>query len=515
MGQGLASFAAGFGGGYLGAQRQAKLDEERQQDRSMRQQEFDARMGEVAQAKNLRISLADAAAPRTTQEGSVVGGEGNREFYSDPSKVTPQMLEDRRIESEMRNEVPGAKPISLSDVKPGYGVSAGSRGQITTEKPNLAELNTPEARRARQVEAYDAAGKPAEAITLSNAVMDNKQKVQAQADNAMQRKIHSFNTPEEMTNFITEYPHDNMGGKLKASVVRSPDGKMWSVVGETADGEKINLPGEYTNDGAGLEKARIALAGRFGDPQKRVEFYKWDQELNRKLQVDANAARHQKIMEDAAVTTAGAAKTRAEGAGNAPPPGYRKTLDGNLEPIPGGPATTVKPVAEKPLNDTQSKALLFGSRMREADKILGRLSTEGTTTSVPGSRGMLGGVINAGSPGNSQMLDQAKRDFTNAVLRRESGAVIADSEFANADRQYFPQIGDSAKTVEQKANNRRLALDGILLEVPEAHRNTLQPRNADNAPLAMPKTITDMKPGSIYQTGRGPAKWNGTAFEVQ
>lgn len=132
---------------------------------------------------------------------------------------------------------------------------------------------------------------------------------------------------------------------------------------------------------------------------------------------------------------------------------------------------------EKPLNDTQSKALLFGSRMREADKVLEALARDGTTTSVPGSRAGygVGSVVTALSSAPKQQIDQAKRDFVNAVLRRESGAVIADSEFDNADKQYFPQIGDSKEVIAQKARNRKLAIDGILQEVPENRRNSLQP----------------------------------------
>lgn len=38
-----------------------------------------------------------------------------------------------------------------------------------------------------------------------------------------------------------------------------------------------------------------------------------------------------------------------------------------------------------------------------------------------------------------QKFEQAKRNFVNSVLRNESGAVIAESEFKNADKQYFPQ----------------------------------------------------------------------------
>jgi hypothetical protein len=55
-----------------------------------------------------------------------------------------------------------------------------------------------------------------------------------------------------------------------------------------------------------------------------------------------------------------------------------------------------------------------------------------------------------------QAMDQSKRNFINAVLRRESGAVITDPEFANANQQYFVQPGDGKKVIEQKRQNRNL-----------------------------------------------------------
>lgn len=148
---------------------------------------------------------------------------------------------------------------------------------------------------------------------------------------------------------------------------------------------------------------------------------------------------------------------------------------GNIRPVQGyGP----KAGTEKPLNDTQSKALLFGSRMREAGKVLDALAKDGTSASVPGSRAGygIGSTITALSSSKQQQLDQAKRDFVNAVLRRESGAVIADSEFENADKQYFPQIGDSKEVIAQKKRNRELATNGILQEVPANRRDGLQPQ---------------------------------------
>jgi hypothetical protein len=128
--------------------------------------------------------------------------------------------------------------------------------------------------------------------------------------------------------------------------------------------------------------------------------------------------------------------------------------------------------ADKALNDSQSKSALFGTRMLNAHNILRDLEMDGTTTSVPGSRTAfgVGSTINIALPANQQKLDQAKRDFLNAVLRRESGAVISDAEFANGDKQYFPQIGDAPQVIEQKSRARELATKGVLIEVPEAKR---------------------------------------------
>jgi hypothetical protein len=54
-----------------------------------------------------------------------------------------------------------------------------------------------------------------------------------------------------------------------------------------------------------------------------------------------------------------------------------------------------------------------------------------------------------------KQIEQAQRDFVNAVLREESGAAISESEFENAIKQYFPQPGDTAEVVKQKQINRQ------------------------------------------------------------
>jgi len=140
------------------------------------------------------------------------------------------------------------------------------------------------------------------------------------------------------------------------------------------------------------------------------------------------------------------------------------------------------------LNDVQSKALLFGSRMQAAEKVLGDMALQGTVRPsvmknvverIPLVGGAAGAAANNMSSPQQQKVEQAQRDFINAVLRRESGAAIAESEFENARKQYFPAVGDSQAVIQQKSQNRQLATKGILAEVPAKQRNSLEPGAAD------------------------------------
>lgn len=152
------------------------------------------------------------------------------------------------------------------------------------------------------------------------------------------------------------------------------------------------------------------------------------------------------------------------------PAGYRQKADGTLEFIPGGPAD---PNAAKKAAPTefQGKAAMFGARAQEADRIItelgGKFSPAGINVKqAMGQTPLIGGALEAG--GNlvlsdaSQKAEQAQRDFVNAVLRLESGAAIANTEFDNAKKQYFPQPGDAPAVIQQKAQNRKLAIQGLM-----------------------------------------------------
>jgi hypothetical protein len=153
---------------------------------------------------------------------------------------------------------------------------------------------------------------------------------------------------------------------------------------------------------------------------------------------------------------------------------------GDVRPVTGPDGKPLRgKAADRSLNETQAKANLFGTRMREADRILGTLDGKYSPAAVdakmgadnvPLIGGLTGAIGNAMLSSEGQQAEQAQRDFINAVLRRESGAAIAASEFANARKQYFPEPNDSAEKKSQKARNRQLAIQGLEAEVPGGFR---------------------------------------------
>jgi hypothetical protein len=109
------------------------------------------------------------------------------------------------------------------------------------------------------------------------------------------------------------------------------------------------------------------------------------------------------------------------------------------------------------LTDAQAKAGTFATRMEQADTVINDIGSQ-----FAGLGAYVGqNLPNPLKSSDRQRFEQAKRNFINSVLRRESGAVISDQEFANAEQQYFPQPGDRPEVLEQKQQNRDTAIQGI------------------------------------------------------
>lgn len=120
-------------------------------------------------------------------------------------------------------------------------------------------------------------------------------------------------------------------------------------------------------------------------------------------------------------------------------------------------------LGKKPLTEEQAKAAGFATRTRTANEQLEKLISGGYRPSLSDMYLMnKGGAIgHYAMTAEARQFDQARRNFINAVLRRESGAAISASEFDNANSQYFPMPNDDEKTLEMKATNRQQAIEAL------------------------------------------------------
>lgn len=141
----------------------------------------------------------------------------------------------------------------------------------------------------------------------------------------------------------------------------------------------------------------------------------------------------------------------------------KQTGKAELVPISGVPTQPANPFALGKQNETQSKDSGYADRMFRAEGVLRDPKVEEASVSL--KENLLskapGFVSNYLTGPDYQKFDQAKRDFVNAVLRRESGAAISQSEFDNAHKQYFPQPGDTPERIAEKRRNRQDAIAGV------------------------------------------------------
>ena len=147
--------------------------------------------------------------------------------------------------------------------------------------------------------------------------------------------------------------------------------------------------------------------------------------------------------------------------------------------------------SNKAMTESQAKDNLFVGRMSQSNQIINNLESQGVGATVASRIPFVGDSYSQSMPSilggaNQQQLQyaQAQRDFINAVLRKESGAVIGKDEFENAKKQYFPQIGDGPEVIKQKAQNRQTAIELINSGLPGAYQQNLAPP----ASIAAPKT---------------------------
>jgi hypothetical protein len=142
-------------------------------------------------------------------------------------------------------------------------------------------------------------------------------------------------------------------------------------------------------------------------------------------------------------------------------PQWAKDKDGNVRlmtpsEIRSGGATWPAAPARPPTGQ-QQKTLGFFNRAKQADDDLTKVEAE------IGKMGLAGQTQLQYAPNwlqtdAGQKYRQSQRAFTEARLRPDSGAAIAEYEFKNDQQTYFVQPGDSAELIEQKRRARATVL---------------------------------------------------------
>lgn len=123
--------------------------------------------------------------------------------------------------------------------------------------------------------------------------------------------------------------------------------------------------------------------------------------------------------------------------------------------VPRSDAVGARPAStrEQVMTEGQSNASGFADRMKFNEDYIQRFEGEGTSRWA-----QLKGMLPAEMQGNGyQQYQSAKQNWIAANLRKESGAAIGKDEYANADRQYFRQPGESEAVAEQKRQLRAVA----------------------------------------------------------
>lgn len=113
------------------------------------------------------------------------------------------------------------------------------------------------------------------------------------------------------------------------------------------------------------------------------------------------------------------------------------------------------------LTEGQSKDIAFLNRANAANMKLDKDRTAALTSTKDTFARNIPLVGNAMQSSSSRQGMQVGKDFIAAVLRKDTGAAVTDTEFEFYSDIFLPQWGDDAKTLALKEQSRKSFLDGM------------------------------------------------------
>ncbi len=134
----------------------------------------------------------------------------------------------------------------------------------------------------------------------------------------------------------------------------------------------------------------------------------------------------------------------------------------NMTDARGRAALTFRQENREP-SSAERRVYSFYERAADASGVLEKMQEQ------MASKGVVGQAWQRYAPNvmqseDNQVYEQAQRQFTEARLRKDSGAAIAPTEYENDRKTYFPQPGDKPQVLQRKAAARRAVLEALKRE---------------------------------------------------
>ena len=162
------------------------------------------------------------------------------------------------------------------------------------------------------------------------------------------------------------------------------------------------------------------------DPSSQLDLQKTQAEINK---LNAETSKAYKVAKTAGAPSA--------------PAGYRFQQDGNLEPIPGGPASKLSA-------ESAGKVALIKQGEMDSTRFRDLISEKDSKGNVTGYKtAKLAGLGIYGTPGAREEYSTLFNAI-NARLRLESGAAVPEAEVKRALKTFAPNATDSDKTIKSK-----------------------------------------------------------------
>lgn len=144
----------------------------------------------------------------------------------------------------------------------------------------------------------------------------------------------------------------------------------------------------------------------------------------------------------------------------AKPTGQGQPLEAELKEFEAKEQIKAKYGGSRPSLGSERQTLAYYNRAKQASDDIAALEPQVQQMGLAGQTRMeLAPNFLQSQMG--QTYRQAQRAFTEARLRKESGAAIPAGEYENDARTYFAQPGDTPQTLEQKRRARQVVLDGL------------------------------------------------------